>query len=94
MPVIMGLFPVKNGKAALSIAREVPGIKLSPQIEELAKKDPAANLTEFFLDHAISVAQANMNLVRGFHVVGGVTPFLALKLMRRLVERFKHDRAA
>ncbi len=84
MPILLGLLPFRNAKSAASVVSQVPGIKLSPLVEEKIKESPENDLTEFFMNHCLELASATKDLVCGFHVVAGITPKLALRLSKRL----------
>jgi len=89
VPIVMGLLPFRTAKGALTVAREVPGIRLSKRIEEQLKDNIEEDRTEFFLTHCLELAEANRGFVRGFHVISGVAPKLGLKLAKRLADYIK-----
>jgi 5,10-methylenetetrahydrofolate reductase len=79
VPIVMGLLPWKTGKAAMNMSK-IPGIRLPESLlaEVAARGD--ADMAEFAIEHCLSLAKANRQLVAGFHVVSGATPKLALQL--------------
>jgi len=87
--LFVGLLPFKNGKAVLGISR-IPGIRIPPDIMSMAESNPEADLTEFSLEHCLKLAKKCRPYVRGFHVISGATPKLALQLTEHLV-RFIQD---
>ena len=87
IPILMGLLPFKSSRAALSVADLVPGIKISERIIEVLKdKGEEQDLSDFFIEQCLSLAKLNRKHVSGFHIISGVTPKLALRLARHLVE--------
>lgn len=88
IPILLGLLPLKNAQAAERISK-VPGIRVSEEVMNHILSRGEGDISEFFLEHCLEIAERTRELVRGFHVVSGVTPLLALTLARRLGERFQ-----
>lgn len=83
IPILLGLLPLKNAQAAERISK-VPGIRVSDGVMRHILAKGQGDLSEFFLSHCLEIADRTKGLVRGFHVVSGVTPLLALTLAQRL----------
>jgi 5,10-methylenetetrahydrofolate reductase len=83
VPIFLGLLPLKNGKAAQGIAN-IPGIRLSEAMVSMMNEAGDKDLSRFFLDHCLEVAEAAKPYVCGYHVVSGVTPLLAIELLEEL----------
>jgi len=83
VPIFLGLLPLKNGKAAQGIAN-IPGIRLSEAMAKMMGEAGDKDLSRFFIDHCLKVAEAARPYVCGFHVVSGVTPLLAMDLVSEL----------
>lgn len=84
VPLFVGLLPLKSAKSALSI-NSIPGIKLPEDlIAKVEKVSPEEDLSRFFLDRCLKIAETVRPYVAGFHVVSGITPLLALQLTREL----------
>jgi len=88
LPILMGLLALKSAQAARAAA-SIPGIRLSQEIKDAIAKAGESDLSEFFLEFCLHLAQYNHKHVTGFHVVTGANPSLALKLIKRLVHCFK-----
>lgn len=84
IPLFIGLLPISKGSAALGI-NSIPGIRLSDDLLKQAEADPSCDLKEQSIAQCIALAEANMPYVRGFHVISGGAPKLALTLVERLV---------
>ncbi len=84
IPILAGLLPFRTGKAALRVIEQVPGIKLSPDMETKFRANPEEDCTEFFLKHCLDLASSIQDVVKGFHVISGLTPKLALRLTKQL----------
>jgi 5,10-methylenetetrahydrofolate reductase len=76
--------PFKSAKAFDGIAK-VPGIKISEELVKRVGGVPESDVAEHSLALALEVAEAARPFVRGFHVVSGGAPLLALTLCERLV---------
>lgn len=85
IPILLGLLPLKNAQAAERISK-VPGIRVSDEMLRHIQARGEGDLSEFFINHCLAIADRMRGLVRGFHVVSGVTPLLGLTLARRLGE--------
>ncbi len=84
LPLFVGLLPLKTAKSALSI-NKIPGIKLSDDLTaKLETLPPEEDMSRFFLDRCLKIAESTRPYVVGYHVVSGVTPLLALQLTREL----------
>jgi 5,10-methylenetetrahydrofolate reductase len=63
----------------------VPGIKTPESVMQRIKGVQEAAIPEESFKIALEVAQATRPFVRGFHVVSGGSPLLAIQLCNRLV---------
>ncbi len=83
VPIFVGLLALKTGTAALAISR-VPGLHLPEAM--LAQMEAAgdSDVSSFFIDHCLKLAEECRPYVCGYHVVSGATPLLALQLLREL----------
>ncbi len=84
VPIFMGLLPIKSAHAAQGIMR-VPGIKISEKVAAKISNAGDADLSDFSIEHCLTLARLNREHVCGFHVVSGTTPVLALRLAKELV---------
>lgn len=82
--LFVGLLPFKTAKAFEGISK-VPGIKISEGLVERVKGIPEQDVAEFSLGMTVEIAAKVRHCVRGFHVVSGGSPLLALDLVQRLV---------
>lgn len=89
VPIFVGLLPFSKASAALSVEKHVPGIKIPQSIVDMANKFPDQDLSQFFIEHCLKLAEINRPYVCGFHVISGSTPKLALKLVGKLAEYIK-----
>jgi methionine synthase / methylenetetrahydrofolate reductase(NADPH) len=85
IPIFMGLLPLKSAKSALAI-NNIPGIRLPESLVAEVQDSGDKDLSRFFLDRCLRLAELNRPYVCGFHVVSGITPLLALQLARELAE--------
>lgn len=85
IPIFVGLLPFKSGQSLLSITR-IPGIRISERLTVMASTDSGSDLSEFSIEHSVKIAQSCAPYVRGYHVISGATPKLALQLIHRLKE--------
>lgn len=90
LPIMAGLLPFKNAKAARALAG-VPGIKLSPAIETMIAEREEADLSEESIMFCAQLAKRVAPWVRGFHVVCGAAPRLGLSLAQELVSLRKQQ---
>ncbi|MCB9029521.1 MAG: methylenetetrahydrofolate reductase [Deltaproteobacteria bacterium] len=87
---LVGLMPFKNAESALRVLDSVPGIRFSEKIEaELRTRDQKEDLSQFFIENALEMSEQLQPHVRGFHLICGTTPKLAIKLLKRLVEHYR-----
>lgn len=87
IPLFLGLMPIGSLKVAHNLNR-IPGLRLSSEIENMLEGATDEELREFSLDLCMRLADSNRSHVCGFHVVSGVTPKLALRLLARLKKKF------
>ena len=86
--LFVGLLPFKSGRSLLGIS-EIPGIKIPETLKVAAQNDLDKDLSQFSQDYCLKLANACEPYVRGFHVISGATPKLALQLMESLVRSYK-----
>lgn len=84
LDLFVGLMPFRSGRAFGGISK-VPGIKISDDLVRRVEGVADAEVAELSLSLALEVAGAARPFVRGFHVVSGGAPLLALTLCERLV---------
>jgi 5,10-methylenetetrahydrofolate reductase len=82
--MFVGLLPFKSSKAFEGISK-VPGIKIADGIIEKVRALPEAEVADFSIQAAMDIAATVKHCVRGFHVVSGGSPLLAIQLLQRLV---------
>lgn len=82
--MFVGLLPFKSSKSFEGISK-VPGIKIAEGVVERVKSIPEEEIGEFSIKMAVEIASQVKHCVRGFHVVSGGSPLLALELLQRLV---------
>jgi 5,10-methylenetetrahydrofolate reductase len=82
--LFVGLLPFKSVRSFEMIAN-VPGIKTPDSAVARIRKLEEAAVAEESFQIALEVAQATRPFVRGFHVVSGGSPLLAIQLCNRLV---------
>jgi homocysteine S-methyltransferase len=82
--LFIGLMPFKSARSFEGITK-VPGIKVGDELVQKVNGLSDAEVSEFSLSVALEVADAARPFVRGFHVVSGGAPLLALTLCERLV---------
>jgi homocysteine S-methyltransferase len=81
--LFVGLLPFKSVQSFEGIAK-VPGIKIPDAIVEKVRAVSPDKVGETSLEVAMDVADRVKSLVRGFHVVSGGSPLLALDLCQRV----------
>jgi 5,10-methylenetetrahydrofolate reductase len=84
LDILIGLMPFRSAKAFEGIAK-VPGIKIGDDLVRRVGGLADAEVAELSLSLALEVAEQVRPFVRGFHVVSGGAPLLALTLCERLV---------
>ncbi len=89
--MFVGLLPFKSAKAFEGISK-VPGIKIADGIVERVRSIPEAEVAEFSIQAAMDIAAQVKHCVRGFHVVSGGSPLLAIQLLQRLVSWSRGER--
>jgi homocysteine S-methyltransferase len=80
---MVGLMPFKSAKAFEAVAK-IPGIKVPEGLLERVKAAPEEDVAKISIDVACQIAERVRPYVRGFHVVSGGSPMLALELSQRL----------
>lgn len=83
IPLFLGLLPFKNSKAVRSFSK-IPGIKISDKLVNYIGENPQADLREYAFNLCYEIAAGSSEYVRGFHVICGVTPVLAIKFLKFL----------
>ena len=79
----VGLMPFKSARAFEAVAK-IPGIKIPEHLILKARGLAEADVPEFSIDLALEIAQKTLPFVRGFHVISGGSPLLAVELTNRL----------
>jgi 5,10-methylenetetrahydrofolate reductase len=83
LDLFVGLLPFKSVQSFEGISK-VPGIKIPDAVEQKVRSVAPEKVGETSLDVAMEVAERVRPFVRGFHVVSGGSPLLALDLCQRL----------
>lgn len=91
--LMVGLMPFRSARAFEAIAK-VPGIKIGEELVARVRVLPEAEVAAFSCTVAEEVAEQVRPFVRGFHVVSGGSPLLALDLCERLASRIQQWRDA
>jgi 5,10-methylenetetrahydrofolate reductase len=79
----VGLLPFKTAKAFEAVAK-IPGIKVPEVLVAKAQALPEKDVAAFSMDIACEIAERVRPYVRGFHVISGGSPMLAVDLCKRL----------
>lgn len=79
----VGLLPFKTAKGFEAIAK-IPGIKVPDHVLSKVQGLSDSDIAAYSLDIACEIAERVSPFVRGFHVVSGGSPLLALDLCNRL----------
>lgn len=79
----VGLMPFKTARAFEAVAK-IPGIKVPEQLLAKARTLADSDVPAFSLDIACEIAERTRPFVRGFHVISGGSPMLAVDLCNRL----------
>jgi 5,10-methylenetetrahydrofolate reductase len=79
----VGLLPFKTAKAFEAVAK-IPGIKVPEALVAKAQALPEQDVAAFSMDIACEIADRVRPFVRGFHVISGGSPLLAVELCNRL----------
>lgn len=83
MPLFLGLLPIKT-KESLRGMSKIPGIKVPEALIARVNELPDAAVEQFSIDECIKLVHAAAPYVRGFHVISGTTPKLALRFAQEL----------
>lgn len=83
--LFVGLLPFKSVQSFEGIAK-VPGIKIPDAVVEKVRSVAPDKVGETSLEVAMQVAERVKPFVRGFHVVSGGSPLLALDLCKRVAD--------
>ncbi|MBX7143570.1 MAG: methylenetetrahydrofolate reductase [Oligoflexia bacterium] len=87
IPILSGLMPWKSAKLGLGLSK-VPGIRLPEALVREFEGAGAADLSDASIEYCLSLSRRLAPYVRGFHVISGATPKLALRLAQGLVKEF------
>lgn len=87
MPILVGLMPWKSAKLGLGLAK-VPGIRLPDELIREFEAAGGADLSDSSIERCLSMARRLRPHVRGFHVISGATPKLALRLAQTVAKEF------
>lgn len=79
----VGLLPFKTAKGFEAVAK-IPGIKVPERVLEKVRTLSDSDVPLYSMDVACEIAERVRPFVRGFHVVSGGSPLLALDLCNRL----------
>lgn len=79
----VGLLPFKTAKGFEAVAK-IPGIKVPERVLERVRTLADEDVAAYSLDLACEIAERVSPHVRGFHVVSGGAPLLAIDLCKRL----------
>jgi 5,10-methylenetetrahydrofolate reductase len=79
----VGLLPFKTARAFEAVAK-IPGIKVPEGLLEKARSLAEQDVAKFSMDIACEIADRVRPHVRGFHVISGGSPLLAVDLCKRL----------
>jgi 5,10-methylenetetrahydrofolate reductase len=88
--LFVGLLPFKSVQSFEGISK-VPGIKIPDSVVQKVRSVAPEKVGETSLDVAMQVAERVKPFVRGFHVVSGGSPLLALDLCQRLSDWIEHS---
>jgi 5,10-methylenetetrahydrofolate reductase len=83
--LFVGLLPFKSVQSFEGISK-VPGIKIPDAVVQKVRTVAPERVGDTSLEVAMEVAERVKPFVRGFHVVSGGSPLLALDLCQRLSE--------
>ncbi len=81
----VGLLPCKTAKAFEAIAK-IPGIKVPETLLDKVRGESDADVAKLSIDVACEIAERVKPFVRGFHVISGGSPLLAVDLCNRLAD--------
>lgn len=79
----VGLLPFKTAKGFEAVAK-IPGIKVPEAVLEKVRSLSDSDVPAYSMDVACEIAEQVQPYVRGFHVVSGGSPLLAIELCDRL----------
>lgn len=79
----VGLLPFKTVKGFEAVAK-IPGIKVPERVLDKVRTLADSDVAAYSLDVACEIAERVQPFVRGFHVVSGGSPLLAIDLCNRL----------
>ena len=79
----VGLLPFKTAKAFEAVAK-IPGIKVPEALLLKCQSLSDADVASFSMDIACEIAEKVRPHVKGFHVISGGSPLLAVELCNRL----------
>jgi len=82
--MFVGLLPFKTAQSFEGISK-VPGIRIPESVVQRVKSVPPERVADTSFDVAMEVAERSKPFVRGFHVVSGGSPLLALDLCKKIV---------
>lgn len=81
----VGLLPFKTAKGFEAVAK-IPGIKVPERVLEKVRTLSDSDVPAYSMDVACEIARRVRPYVRGFHVVSGGSPLLAVELCNRLAK--------
>lgn len=79
--LFMGALPFKTFQGASGLSK-VPGIKVPESLLERVKGLSEEDIPKFCFDHLLELADKCSPFVRGFHIISGNSPLLAINLAR------------
>ena len=83
IPILLGLLPFKSHDSVRHIA-EIPGIRIAEGVLAEVNALPQSALADWSVKRSMEIATSLRERVRGFHVISGSTPNLALELLTGL----------
>lgn len=83
MPIFLGLLPIRS-KESLRGMSKIPGIKVPDEMLTRVDALPDSAVEQFSIDYCLELVKAAAPYVRGFHVISGTTPKLALRFAQEL----------
>jgi homocysteine S-methyltransferase len=79
----VGLLPFKTARGFEAVAK-IPGIKVPEGVLDRVRSLAEDDVARYSIDLACEIAERTRPFVRGFHVISGGSPLLAVELCNRL----------
>lgn len=90
VPMFIGLLPFKSAEALRAVGK-IPGIRISDDLLGQLESSGKSDLSELSIDHCLKLAKTAAPYVRGFHVIAGGTPKLAMVLTAELARMIANN---